>query len=1081
MSVNYVSGILTDADGVVWVATLGGGLNKLDRVLGQVTHYQNRPDDPTSISVNDVYVMHQDKAGILWLGTQGGGLNRFDPRSETFSAYKDDPANPNDLPSNYISAIAPAEDGQLWLGTLGFGLEKFNPATGQSIHFKHDPANPNSLSEDTVYLIHPDAAGQLWMGTARGGVSVFNPATGQFTTYQKDPANPNSLSDNTVQAIYQDAGGVFWFGTLNGLNRFDPASQTFQVYHLKDGLPSEAIFGIIPDDQGHLWISTSKGLSRFNPATATFRNYDVVDGLQSNQFNLYSAHRSATGELFFGGPNGLNAFYPENITDNPYVPPVVFTDFYLFNQVVSPGGGLLGKPINQLEEITLNYDQSVFSFDFSALNYQLSRKNSFQYKMEGFDQVWSPPGSKRQATYTNLNPGSYTFMVKAANNDGLWNETPKAIRVIILPPWWQTWWFRAVVIGLVAAAGWGGYRWRVNSINQRNRLLETQVAERTQKLQESETRFRGLSEATSEGIIIHDHGQILEVNQSLVDLFGGTRAQLLAMPLSELILPEVWPEMSQRIEAGNTEAYQCLGRRQDGSTFPMEVLPKIVPYQGRMVRVAAVRDITRQKQAEESLRRAKESAEVANQAKSAFLANMSHELRTPLNAIMGFSELMARSPELSGRHQENLRIIRRSGEHLLNLVNQVLDLSKIEAGRMAVNEVDFDLFALLNDVENMFLFKAESKRLQLLVVRDALNLRYLRTDEIKLRQVLINLLNNALKFTQEGGVSLRVKQTPPDGSEDTPAVQLYFEVEDSGPGLTAAEIAELFEPFTQTQTGQGVREGTGLGLAISKRFVELMGGKIWVESRVGHGATFKFTVMATPVEAQAVAHQQWQPARQVIGLMPGQPVYRILVVDDMWDNRQLLLKLLTPLGFEVKEAANGQEALKIWREWQPHLIWMDIRMPVLDGLEATRQIRALSDGPKTAIIAVTASVFEEERAEVLSVGCDDFLRKPFREMDIFELTHKHIGAEFLYQEVIPTAEPPFDDHHREADMASLRLALPALPIQLVDNLREAAEYSDIEAVDNAIAAISQVDAATGAALARLANDFRYDEIIKLIN
>jgi PAS domain S-box-containing protein len=1080
LSANYVSGILADAGGAVWIATQGGGLNKLDRAQGRVTYYQHNPDDPATISVNDVYVLYQDAAGIIWLGTQGGGLNRFDPRTETFTAFKDDPNNPDDLPTNFISAIAPAEEGQFWLGTLGYGLEKFNPATGQSIHFKHDPANPNSLSEDTIYAIYPDSAGKLWLGTARGGVSVFDPAAGQFTNYQKDAKNSNSLSDNWIQAIYQDGEGIFWFGTLNGLNRFDPADQTFQAYHLKDGLPSEAIFGILPDDQGHLWLSTSKGLSRFNPATATFRNYDVVDGLQSNQFNLYSAYRSPTGELFFGGPNGLNTFHPEDTIDNPYLPPVVFTNFYLFNQVVPADNPLLGKPINELEEITLNYDQSVFSFDFSGLNYQLSRKNSYQYKMEGFDQNWSPPGSKRQATYTNLNPGAYTFMVKAANNDGLWNNTPQTIRVIILPPWWQTWWLRVTTIVLAMGLVWGGYLWRVTAIKQRNRWLEQQVAERTQKLQESETRFRGLSEATFEGIVIHDRGQILEVNQSSLDMFGYTRPQLLALPLSDLATPEVWPDIRRRIETGSTDIYQSIGRRQDGSTFPLEILPKHIPYQGRSVRVAAVRDITRQKEAEETLRRAKNAAEVANQAKSAFLANMSHELRTPLNAIMGFSELVARSPEISAKHQENLRIIRRSGEHLLNLVNQVLDLSKIEAGRMTRNEVDFDLLALLDDVENMFLFKAESKNLQLIVVRDTLNLRYVRTDEIKLRQVLINLLNNALKFTEEGGVSLRIKHTPVIGPDGAPAVKLHFEVEDSGPGLTSAEIDHLFEPFTQTETGQGVQEGTGLGLAISKRFVELMGGEIWIESRVGYGATFKFTITVLPVEAHTVEHHHRQLIRQVTGLEPGQPTYRILVVDDMWDNRQLLLKLLTPLGFEIMEAANGQEAIEIWRTWRPHLIWMDIRMPVLDGLEATRQIKTRPDGQNTAIIAVTASAFEEERAEVLAVGCDDFLRKPFREADIIELIHKHIGAQFLYQ-AMPSPEPPLTDSRSKGALATLHEKLLTLPPKLLDNLRDAVEYSDIELVDQAIATIGQVDATCAQALTGLAGDFRYDEILTAIN
>ncbi|OAD22293.1 two-component hybrid sensor and regulator, partial [Candidatus Thiomargarita nelsonii] len=331
-------------------------------------------------------------------------------------------------------------------------------------------------------------------------------------------------------------------------------------------------------------------------------------------------------------------------------------------------------------------------------------------------------------------------------------------------------------------------------------------------------------------------------------------------------------------------------------------------------------------------------------------------------------------------HRENIGIINRSGEHLLMLINQVLDLSKIEAGRITLNKQNFDFYRLLDDVEDMFQLRADDKHLQLLVDRSPDVPQYVQTDEVKLRQVLINLLNNAIKFTQEGGVSLRVSSE---------AGALRFEIEDTGPGIAPDELDNLFEAFVQTAAGKLAEEGTGLGLAISRQFVQLMGGDMTVSSEVGKGTTFKFEIAIRVVKSSDIQSQQ--TSRQVIALAPGQSRYRILIVDDKHSNRQLLLKLLGPLGFEVRDCCNGVEAIEIWEHWQPHLIWMDMRMPVMDGYEATQRIKATFKGHATTIIALTASAFEEERAAVLSAGCDDFMRKPFKETDIFEMMHKHIG------------------------------------------------------------------------------------------
>ncbi len=492
------------------------------------------------------------------------------------------------------------------------------------------------------------------------------------------------------------------------------------------------------------------------------------------------------------------------------------------------------------------------------------------------------------------------------------------------------------------------------------------------------------------------------------------------------------------------------------------------------------------------LKQAKETADAANKAKSEFLANMSHELRTPLNAILGFTQVLTRDSSLNQAQQEHLEIINRSGEHLLSLINDVLEMSKIEAGRISLNENSFDLYHLLDTLEEMLQLKAESKGLQLIFDRTPDVPQYVKTDESKLRQVLINLLGNAIKFTHEGGVKLRVAKElkvkrlnledslNQQQSVNLQSAILHFEVEDTGPGIAPSELDSLFEAFVQTETGRKSPEGTGLGLPISRRFVRLMGGEITVSSSLGQGTIFKFDVQITL--AEAIAIQTQQPIRRVIGLEPNQPIYRILAVDDRWENRQLLIKLLTPLGFEVREAANGQEAVALWESWEPHLIWMDMRMPVMDGYEATRRIKAQLKGQATAIIALTASAFEEERSLVLSAGCDDFVRKPFQEEVLFEKMAQYLGVRYTYQQrPLPTSPPSAAPHSSlTADSktvaALIESGMAAMSAEWVIELYQAANQADDELIFQLIEQIPEQNAALAKALTDLVNNLRFDKI-----
>jgi ligand-binding sensor domain-containing protein/DNA-binding CsgD family transcriptional regulator len=441
-------------DGRVWVGTDGGGLDVFDPLRRTFRHFRHDPNDPHSLSADVVKTLFQDRQGTLWVGTYLGGLNRYDPARGRFERYVSDPANPHSLASNLVWDIYEDRRGQLWVSTLGGGMCLMDRARGTFTRFR-PLSGPGSLSDYNVVTMLEDRTGQLWVGTEDHGLNLYHPQTNTFSYVQHDKKKPSSLSSNRIQVLFEDSRGRFWVGTADaGLNLLDRRTGTFRRFTTRQGLPSNIINSIVEDRAGQLWIGTNQGLARFDAAHGRFKIYTREDGLQSNEFGINAALRARSGELYFGGVNGFNVFVPEELTSNPAPPTVVLTGLLVFNEPVRAGQspGLLRRHITEADTLTLSYREAAVTFQFAALNFIAPQKNRYAYRLDGFDTKWRSAGARHEATYTNLDPGTYTFRARAANNDGVWNLRGAALTVVVTPPWWKTAWFRV----LAGVLGWSG-------------------------------------------------------------------------------------------------------------------------------------------------------------------------------------------------------------------------------------------------------------------------------------------------------------------------------------------------------------------------------------------------------------------------------------------------------------------------------------------------------------------------------------------------------------------------------------------------------------------------------------------------
>jgi ligand-binding sensor domain-containing protein/signal transduction histidine kinase len=558
LSNNQVYSIHEDASGVLWVGTYGGGLNKYNRQQDRFAYYRNDPNDPNSLGSNFIFPILADGNDIIWVGTYGGGLNRFETKSDKFTRYEHTPGSITTISSNNIISLYIDRKGILWAGT-NRGLDRFDPIRKTFTQFQLLDAGTSEPIEIAVFAIREDSKGNFWVGTNRGLASVdlntrtlnllsgsnetipasvgehhinvlfedkdknlwvgtfddglkrINLETGMIAHYRNNPDDTFTLGSNAVMSIYQDQRGTLWIGTHGGgLARYNPQSNNFTHFTEKEGLPNNVIYGILEDDSGNLWLSTNFGLSKFNPRNLTFRNFTASDGLQSNEFSQNAFAKDENGRLYFGGINGLNVFQPQEIKDNPYPPKLALTalthDGIPLAETQTP---------EYLQSITLMWPHDSFEFEFTAFAYEQPLKNQYAYILDGFDANWIQIGSQRSGRYTNLPGGTYTLRLSGSNSDNVWNDEGPAIDIIVVPPFWETWWFLGMVIIALAVSAAGGLRWRVKRVENRNRELERLVQMRTADLEKRTSEIEALYQADEK---ILRSVTINQIFQALVDV-----------------------------------------------------------------------------------------------------------------------------------------------------------------------------------------------------------------------------------------------------------------------------------------------------------------------------------------------------------------------------------------------------------------------------------------------------------------------------------------------------------------------------------------------------------------------------------
>jgi ligand-binding sensor domain-containing protein/signal transduction histidine kinase/DNA-binding response OmpR family regulator len=895
---NSIWSLYQDVSGIVWIGTFNHGLNFIDEKIEKFEVYQRNHFESKTLVNNNVVNFAEDAQGNIWIATDGGGVSSFDIRTHTFT---------NKIDNKYISskaamAVLCDSKQRIWVGTWGGGIDLFDISGKKIRNYK---IYPYKLPSNILYLME-DNTGNIWACSVGNGLLIYDPVKDEFTkvidetdrTHLQDRSypnvmfqdsentiwvglsfslvsikyvngkrvfaeyihslNPGSISSSIITAIFEDSHNNIWVGTDNGLNLLNKKTGTFTIFRKESGLPNNSINGILEDNNKCLWIGTYNGISKFDTEHKTFKNYSKEDGLPSNSFNVRSCLKTRKGEFFFGSNSGFVTFSSDRIETNTYIPPVYFTGLKIFNTpaVIGGKGSPLSKSITDTRKIVLNYKQTSFTFEFVALNFTHASKNQYKYKLEGFDTGWVNAGTERYATYTNINPGRYTFKVMGSNNHGIWNPKPIALEIVILPPFWKTIWAYLIYSIIISVILWGFIKLL---------LIKSKQAEK-------------------------------------------------------LRLEQIHYKKSEEL----------------------------------------------------------------NRMKIQFFANISHEFRTPLSLILPPLKQIIENEPLQRETKKRMEMVFRNASKLFGLVNELLDFTKSEEGRLKMKVEKADLVTFIHEIHGAFIEEAHRRSItyQFDVETESIEAWF---DKNKIEKVVSNLLSNAFKFTGDNGKIILNVRKEEDNSESFACISVI----DNGSGISPSYINNIFDRFYQSPEEENKHiAGTGIGLALVKTLVELHHGSVSVTSRKWEETCF--TVRIPLGNTHFNKNEIWVDADEFMltnnvsvtldsdtkdkkaeGNAP-----LLLVVEDNAELCEYLVSILSP-KYHVLKAADGAEGLRIARESVPDLILSDVVMPRLSGTELCKAIKNEMSTSHIPVVLLTSKATTPEVIDGIGSGADAYITKPF--------------------------------------------------------------------------------------------------------